>query len=88
MGQLDGGHVAYSILGRAARPVAFATFFGLLALGYFFWSGWYTWALFALLTGLGHPEPANDITPLDGFRKFVGWLTLGLFLLLITPRPF
>jgi membrane-associated protease RseP (regulator of RpoE activity) len=88
MGQLDGGHVAYSILGPAARPVAIATFVGMLAMGYFFWSGWYTWALFALLTGLAHPQPANDITPLDWGRKFAGLLTFGLFLLLITPRPF
>ncbi|MBI3761518.1 MAG: site-2 protease family protein [Chloroflexi bacterium] len=88
MGQLDGGHVAYAVLGNAARPIAFATFFGLLAMGYFFWSGWYTWAIFALITGLGHPEPANDITPLDGGRRFIGLLTLGLFLLLITPKPF
>lgn len=88
MGQLDGGHVAYAVLGRAARPIALATFFGLLAMGYLFWSGWYTWAFFALLTGLNHPEPANDITPLDGARRLIGLLTFGLFLLLITPKPF
>jgi membrane-associated protease RseP (regulator of RpoE activity) len=88
VGQLDGGHVAYAILGRGSRTVAYAAFFGLLAMGYFFWSGWYTWALFALITGLGHPEPANDITPLDGGRKLIGLLTFGLFLLLVTPKPF
>ncbi len=88
MGQLDGGHVAYAILGKAARPLALATFAGLLAMGYFFWSGWYVWAFFALLTGLAHPQPANDITPLDGARKFAGLLTFVLFLLLITPKPF
>jgi membrane-associated protease RseP (regulator of RpoE activity) len=88
MGQLDGGHVAYAVLGRAARPIAQATFFGLLAMGYLYWSGWYTWAFFALLTGLNHPEPANDITRLDGARRLFGLLTLGLFLLLITPKPF
>jgi Zn-dependent protease len=88
MGQLDGGHVAYAILGKAARPLAFATFAGLLAMGYFFWSGWYTWAVFALIIGLSHPQPANDITPLDGARKFAGLLTFVLFLLLITPKPF
>jgi membrane-associated protease RseP (regulator of RpoE activity) len=88
MGQLDGGHVAYAILGRAARPLAFITFFGMLVMGYFFWSGWYTWAFFALITGLGHPQPANDITPLDGGRRLLGLLTFGLFFLLITVKPF
>jgi len=88
MGQLDGGHVAYAVLGKAARPVAFLTFAGLLALGFTVWSGWLMWAFFALLTGLGHAEPLNDVTPLDGGRKFMGLLTLGLFFLLITPKPF
>lgn len=88
MGQLDGGHVAYAVLGRAARPLARITFGATLLMGWMFWSGWFTWALFALLSGLGHPEPANDITPLDGGRKFVGLLTLGLFLLIFTPKPF
>jgi len=88
MGQLDGGHIAYAVLGKAARPLAYATFGLMLVLGMTAWSGWYTWAFFALLTGLAHAEPLNDITPLDGARKFLGALTLALFLLLITPRPF
>lgn len=88
LGQLDGGHIAYAVLGKAARPVGIAAFVGLLVLGYTTWSGWWTWAFLALLTGLGHAEPLNDITPLDGGRKFLGLLTLGLFFLLITLKPF
>jgi membrane-associated protease RseP (regulator of RpoE activity) len=88
MGQLDGGHVAYAVLGKAARPLAFATFGLLLVMGLTMWSGWLIWAFLALITGLGHAEPLNDITPLDGGRKFLGLLTLGLFFLLITPKPF
>lgn len=88
MGQLDGGHIAYAVLGKAARPVAFATFGLLLIMGLTMWGGWLTWAFLALIIGLGHAEPLNDITPLDGGRKFLGLLTLGLFFLLITPRPF
>jgi membrane-associated protease RseP (regulator of RpoE activity) len=88
MGQLDGGHIAYAVLGRAARPVAYAAFAGLIFLGFTTWAGWLTWAFFAMLTGLGHAQPLNDITPLDGGRRLLGLLTLGLFFLLITPRPF
>jgi membrane-associated protease RseP (regulator of RpoE activity) len=87
IGQLDGGHVAYAVLGRATRPLAYATFAGLILMG-FTWSGWWTWAVLALFMGLSHPEPLNDITPLDGTRKILGVLTLGLFFLLITPKPF
>jgi membrane-associated protease RseP (regulator of RpoE activity) len=88
LGQLDGGHIAYAVLGKAARPLGFATFAILLVLGFTTWNGWWTWAFLALLSGLGHAEPLNDITPLDGTRKFLGVLTGALFFLLITPKPF
>ena len=88
MGQLDGGHIAYAVLGRWARPLAYAAFAGLIVLGLTVWSGWLTWALFALFTGLGHAAPLNDITPLDGGRRLLGAATAVLFLLLITLRPF
>jgi membrane-associated protease RseP (regulator of RpoE activity) len=88
MGQLDGGHVTYAVLGRLSRPIALATFAILIVLGLTVWQGWLIWALFALITGLQHPQPLNDITPLDWGRRLVGLFTLGLFFLLITPRPF
>jgi membrane-associated protease RseP (regulator of RpoE activity) len=88
MGQLDGGHVAYAVLGKAARPLALATFVGMLVMGYTVWSGWYTWAFFAFITGLRHAEPLNDITPLDWGRRLIALATLVLFFLLLTPRPF
>lgn len=88
MGQLDGGHVAYALLGRFAQPVAMVTFAILVVLGLTVWNGWLIWALFALITGLQHPQPLNDITSLDWGRRLVGLFTLGLFVLLITPRPF
>ncbi len=88
MGQLDGGHVAYSVLGKAARPLAYLTFGGLILAGFTLWPGWWTWAFLAFITGLRHAEPLNDITPLDPARKFVGLLTLIWFFLIITPKPF
>ncbi|MFQ6057951.1 MAG: site-2 protease family protein [Anaerolineae bacterium] len=87
-GQLDGGHVAYALLGRRTREVAVATLLGLVAMGALFWQGWLTWAFLILLTGIGHPAPLNDITPLDPGRRTLGWLTFGLLFLLITPAPF
>ncbi len=88
MGQLDGGHIAYAVLGKSARALSMVTFMGAIILGFTAWSGWWTWALFALLTGLSHVKPLNDITPLDWPRRLVGLMTLGVFFLLITPRPF
>jgi membrane-associated protease RseP (regulator of RpoE activity) len=88
MGQLDGGHVAYAVLGKWAQPLALATFAAMLVMGYTLWSGWYTWAFFAFITGLRHAEPLNDITPLDWGRRVIALATVVLFFLLITPRPF
>jgi membrane-associated protease RseP (regulator of RpoE activity) len=88
IGQLDGGHVAYSMLGKAARPLAYLTISGLILAGFTLWSGWWTWAFFVFITGLRHAEPLNDITPLDPARKFVSLLTLIWFFLIITPKPF
>ncbi len=88
MGQLDGGHVAYAVLGKAARPLALATFVGMLVMGYTVWSGWYTWAFFAFITGLRHAEPLNDITPLGWGRRLIALATVVLFALLFTARPF
>lgn len=89
MGQLDGGHIAYAVLGkRWARPLALMTFLGLLGLGYTVWAGWYTWAFFALITGLRHSEPLNDITRLDWGRRILGLLSVVLFVALLTLRPF
>ncbi len=87
MGQLDGGHVAYAALGRWARPLSQLAFVSLLGLG-FYWNGWWLWAFFVMFTGLRHAGPLNDITPLDWPRRLAALATIGLFILVITPKPF
>jgi len=39
-GQLDGGHIVFSIAPRAHRFVTVITILALLPLGYYFWAGW------------------------------------------------
>ncbi len=87
-GQLDGGHIAYSVLGRWARPASLLTFFVLLVLGFLYWNGWWVWAFLLLITGMNHPMPLNDITRLDWPRFLIAAFTFILFLLIITVRPF
>lgn len=88
IGQLDGGHVAYGLLGRNAHHVARGTLVLLLVAGFTLSSTWLLWALFVLFGGLHHPPPLNDITGVDGPRKLMGLLAAGLFFLIITPVPF
>lgn len=92
VGQLDGGHAAYALLGRAAHGLAILVF-GLLILAGIFddvnRTFWFIWAFFVMLGGLRHPPPMNDITGIGWPRRLIGLLTFLLFLLLFTPpMPF
>lgn len=87
MGQFDGGHVVYALFGRYAWGVAFVAFALLIIGGIVYWPTWFIWAMLAGLTGLRHPPPHNDITPLDPKRRIVGFATIVLFLLIIVPQP-
>jgi len=88
IGQLDGGHMAYALLGRHHRKVAIFTLLTLAGMGIAYWPGWLFWAALSLILGLKHPPPLDDLTPLDERRRLVGVLSLGLLLSLITPSPF
>lgn len=86
-GQLDGGHVMYTLFGhktaRRALPVIMAV---LILLG-FVWRGWWLWAALIFLLGRVYAEPLDTITPLDGKRKVLAILALIIFLLVFTPVP-
>jgi Zn-dependent protease len=88
IGQLDGGHVAYALVGRYHRTVAIVTLAALAVMGIAYWPGWLFWALLSLVLGLKHPPPLNDLTPLDRGRRAMGALAVVLLLSLITPSPF
>jgi membrane-associated protease RseP (regulator of RpoE activity) len=89
IGQFDGGHVAYALLGRWAWPLAGVTFVALLILGLFgFWFAWLIWAFMGMLMGLRHPPPHDDLTPLGWPRALIGLGTAVLFVLIFVPIPF
>ena len=88
VGQLDGGHASYALLGRAAHGVAIVAFGLLILAGIFDATNrtfWFIWAFFVMLGGLRHPPPMNDITDVGLPRKLIGLLTVVLFFLLFTP---
>jgi membrane-associated protease RseP (regulator of RpoE activity) len=88
VGQLDGGHVAYAVLGRWARLVGIAVLVLLALLGALVWQGWYVWAGLILFSGWRHPAPLNTLAPLGKTRTIVGVAILVLLILLFTPAPF
>ena len=88
VGQLDGGHVAYAVLGRWARVLGVIVLGSLIILGMWMWNGWYIWAAFIFLSGWQHPAPLNALAPLGGKRLALGLLIFVLIVLLFTPAPF
>jgi membrane-associated protease RseP (regulator of RpoE activity) len=88
MGQLDGGHVAYSLFGRRAWQLARVAAGALLLLAFMGWPGWFLWVILPVVFGLKHPPPLNDHTPLDQRRKILGVAMIVIFALVFTPVPF
>jgi len=89
VGQLDGGRIAYALVGRHHRKISMATFAALLALGAVTGSlNWVIWAvLLFFLIGFHHTPPLDDLTPLSPGRRLLGIVSLGLLILLLPPVP-
>ena len=85
-GQLDGGHVTYALFGRMQRRMSWPLLAVLVALG-FQWTGWWLWAVVALVMGVRHPWMPDEGVPLDPRRRLVGWACLAIFALCFTPEP-
>jgi membrane-associated protease RseP (regulator of RpoE activity) len=60
---------------------------GLLLFLAFQFSSWILIALFLVFTGIQHPPPLNDRTPLDVRRKVVAALVLVVFVVTLVPVP-
>jgi membrane-associated protease RseP (regulator of RpoE activity) len=88
IGQLDGGHVAYALLGEKQNKISKYVFLALLVLGIFGWQGWLLWSLLLFIMGFRHPAPLHWWVSLDRKRKVIGWLTVAIFILTFIPVPF
>jgi membrane-associated protease RseP (regulator of RpoE activity) len=86
-GQLDGGHIVYSLASEKHRLISVAVALGLLPLAYF-WPGWAFWAVLLLLLGFRHPPLLDRWEPVDEKRRAWAVIALVIFLLCFTPAPF
>ncbi len=89
-GQLDGGHIAYSVFGRRARMVSILTLsiVVLLTLQSISWAGVTLMMLvMALFLGVRHPRVIDEGVPLDPRRTAVALFALIMFVLCFTPVP-
>jgi membrane-associated protease RseP (regulator of RpoE activity) len=88
MGQLDGGHVLYAVLGKRHKLLSRGLSLALLPLGWYCWPGWYLWGAILWLIGTGHPPVVFPDEPL-GLRRQLLAVAAGLiFVLCFMPTPF
>jgi len=102
IGQLDGGHIGYTLFGRETHykiaVISFSVLFVIGVLGVIEssfgleynigWSGWLVWALILyFVVKIEHP-PINDDTKLDFKRKLLGYFSFFILLISFSPTPF
>jgi len=86
IGQLDGGHIMYSIFGERARRLFVPIL--VLMIGLIFVNEvWIFWLVIIFLFGRFYATPLDMITPLDRPRRWIGILGLVVFLLTFVPVP-
>jgi Zn-dependent protease len=85
-GQLDGGHVIFTVFGKRVNRILPVILVVTVLLG-FFWSGWWLWSFLIFVLGRSHAEPLDQITQLDSSRKALAFIMLVIFLLVLMPVP-
>jgi membrane-associated protease RseP (regulator of RpoE activity) len=86
-GQLDGGHIFYSLFPRWHRGMSRLLVLVLLAMGFFVWRGWLIWAGILLLIGARHPAPLDPDRPITRRRRRLALIALALFIVTFVPAP-
>lgn len=87
IGQLDGGHIAYALLGPRAQYLAYAVLGLCIIMGVAFSYTWLFWAFLGTLIGLRHPPPLNDVPRLGRAHTILAIAGLLFFFLLLMPAP-
>jgi len=89
IGQLDGGHITYSIFGRSHRQLGFVFLAMLVAFGIVFrFPAYAFFGILILLVGFRHPPPLDDVTPLSFAHKAVAALAMVVLVMTFVPQPF
>ena len=89
IGQLDGGHIAYALLGERFNILAKYVLLLLIPMSYFSLN-WLVWGLLILLLmrTTKHPPIYNIEDPLTNREKWIGATSLAIFILCFIPAPF
>jgi Zn-dependent protease len=85
-GQLDGGHILFSISPKLHRWLSIVIVLTLIPLTKYFWIGWMIWAVFLWLTS-DHPS-ISKYPALTLGRKWLAVFGVLMLVLSFTPTPF
>lgn len=90
IGQFDGGHIAYAVLGRRSSWITILALLAAFGLSLYS-SSWVVWTLLAtgLLFAFGwrHPPTWDEDVPLDASRLWLAFAALAVLILCFTPAP-
>jgi len=86
-GQLDGGHIIFSIAPKAHKVISRLTILTLLPMAYYLWVGWFLWAILLQISGFRHPQVA-EWPRVSGGRIWLAACALLMLALTLTPAPF
>ena len=91
IGQLDGGHISYAVLGPRSTYVTFLMIGVAIALAAFFSTSWIVWTgltvVMLFMFGPRHPRVSDEHVPLDRTRHLLAVLAVVMFVLCFTPAP-
>jgi membrane-associated protease RseP (regulator of RpoE activity) len=86
-GQLDGGHIVFSIAPRAHKVISRLTILALIPMALYCWAGWLVWAVLLRISGMRHPMVA-EWPEVAGARRWLAFFGLIMLVLTFAPAPF
>jgi membrane-associated protease RseP (regulator of RpoE activity) len=90
IGQLDGGHISYAVLGRRSTAVTLGSICIAICLT-FFSTSWLVWTFLlvamTLVMGPRHPRTVDEEVPLDRPRIWLAVVALIIFVICFTYNP-
>ncbi len=84
-GQLDGGHILFSVFPKLHKWVSLAVVVALVPLAKYCWIGWVIWAVVLWLTS--HHPPISSRPGISPPRKWLAVLAIAMLGLAFTPTP-
>jgi Peptidase family M50 len=86
IGQLDGGHILYALVGERIKLLSYIFIGALIPLGFLFSYSWFVWAVLLFFIARNHPY-IDDDSRLDPLRRWLAFAALLILVLSFSPAP-